>query len=643
MSEKTIKKTKLLILALLGVAVLTTLTIWGCSGSGYDNPVAESTAAYYKNDAKAGISLVEASTVKDWVDAGGKTEDGKRIVILDCVPNAAGVFSYDDTESWFAGDKAKVLQNLSDQYGATSPQYKSFSTMPDPMFGHIPGAIPNVSHEGYEVAVRNDGPIDAEHEVGTGTLISQMLQKYGVTKDDVIVISTSRYDYPGFCPSRLWWTLYYWGFAKENIRVLNGGNKAYAMKGYPLQKGVTLPVVTQSSFDVAELPQRHLESRIGVGELIALVDSGRTSLPDSDPDKVVVLDTRQPPVAYYLADQNADGIPDIFQLAGYTYNTSGTSAKLFTRASDSALLTLSQVLFNEAGITPARVPFSGTTNPPIALPSPYVGITTATGPSLAGGVPMAIPLGAKGAAFEGIIKGAKVTKAGAWNITVPALTRTTDGGYLTKAELLPKFAAAGIDGSKPIVVYCNSGALASIYWYVFSEICEFKNVRMYDGSWQEWAMLAAYEPTDNTYIMTDDYSAFPSYPAASPSVVFFAGPNQYLEWNGTNFVDKYTGADASSHVKAGGPLGGIAKWDTVTRSEHVMFRPTKTISDNLNTTIPFKLRTYSGAVDWPTVKTYPNYTGTGNLIFEQDNAYMGATATSGGSAPAPFIPKGGGC
>ena len=637
MSEKAVKKTKLLLLALLGVAVIGTLVMWGCGTSGYDDPKAESAAAYYQQDSVAGISLVEPATVKAWVANQGKTETGKRVIILDCVPNAAGVLTFTDTESWFAGDKPKIMQNLSDMYGgATSPQYKSFSGMPDAMFGHIPGAIPNVSHEGYEVAIRNDGPMETEHEVGTGALIDQMLQKYGVTKDDVIVLSTSRYDYPGFCPSRLWWTLYYWGFAKENIRVLNGGNKAYAMAGGTLQKGVTLPLVTPSSFSVTELPQRHLDSRISIGELISLVDSGRTSLPDSDPAKVVVLDTRQPPAAYYLADQNTDGIPDIFQLAGYSYSA---TTRLFTRASDAALLTLSEILYKE---TPVRVAFSGTTNPPITLPNPYLGITTPTGPNLNGGAPLAIPLGAKGAAFEGIVKGAKVTKAGAWNITVPALSRA-DGGYKTKAELLPIIAAAGIDGSKPIVVYCNSGALASIYWYVFHEICEFKDVRMYDGSWQEWALLTAYEPTDNTYVMTDDYSTFPAYPAASPSVVLFAAPNKYLEWNGTKFIDMYTGADASAHVKAGGSLGGIPKWDTVTRSEHVFFRPTKTINDNANSAIPFKLRTYSGAVDWPTVTTYPNYTGTGNLIFEEDKAYQGGSAAPGGGAPDPFIPKGGGC
>ncbi len=616
------------------------LSLWGCGTSGYNNPQQEAAATYYKQDSVSGISLVEPATVKTWVvDNQGKTDAGQRVVVLDCVPNGSGVFTYSDTESWFAGDKAKILQNLSDQYGGTtSAQYKSFSAMADSMFGHIPGAIPSVSHEGYEVAVRNDGPIEADHEVGTGPLIEQMLRKYGITKNDVIVISTSRYDYPGFCPSRLWWTLYYWGFAKENIRVLNGGNKAYAMAGGTLQKGVTLPLVTASTFSLTELPQRHLDARISLGELIALVDSGRTSLPDTDADKVVVLDTRQPPVAYYFADQNSNGVPDIFELAGYSYSS---STKLFTRGADSAVLTLSEVLFKET--TPARVAFSGTTNPPITLPNAYIGITTPTGPSLNGGTPLAIPLGAKGAAFEGIVKGAKVTKTGAWNITVPAITRA-DGGYKTKAELLPIFAAAGIDGSKPIVVYCNSGALASIYWYVFHEICEFQNVRMYDGSWQEWAMLAAYEPVDNTYVMTDDYTAFPGYPAASPSVVFFAAPNQYLEWNGTKFVDKYTGADASAHVKAGGTLGGIPKWDTITRSEHVIFRPTKTISDNSNGSIPFKLRTYSGAVDWPTVTTYPNYQGAGNLIYEQDKVYNGSSAsTSSGAAPTPFTPKGGGC
>ena len=198
MAKVLMKKNALWLTMLLALSAGVYLSLWGCGSSGYSNPQTEAAAAYYAKDTVPGISLVEPATVKSWVvDNQGKTDTGKRVVVLDCVPNPAGVYTYSDTESWFAGDKPKILQNLSDQYGgATSAQYKSFGAMADGMFGHIPGAIPSVSHEGYEVAVRNDGPIEAEHEVGTGSLIEQMVRKFGITKDDVIVITTSRYDYP---------------------------------------------------------------------------------------------------------------------------------------------------------------------------------------------------------------------------------------------------------------------------------------------------------------------------------------------------------------------------------------------------------------------------------------------------------------
>jgi rhodanese-related sulfurtransferase len=264
------------------------------------------------------------------------------------------------------------------------------------------------------------------------------------------------------------------------------------------------------------------------------------------------------------------------------------------------------------------------------------------------GGPLAIPLGAKEAAFEGIVRGAKVTKTPTWNITVPSLSRA-DGGYKTKEELLPVFAAAGIDGSKPIVAYCNSGALASIYYYVLKEICGFQDVRMYDGSWQEWANLAAFQPVDTTYVVNDDYTVFPQYPKSSPSVVFFAGQNHYLTWDpiGQQFKDSQTGAVVGADkVASGGLLGGNATWDTITRSEFVMFRPMATMQGpalNLNGTANYRNKTYNSAVDWPAIQTYPGYQGTANKIREEDEAYVGSTSSSGGGGPTPFVPKGGGC
>jgi len=511
--------------------------------------------------------------------------------------------------------------------------------MADGLFGHIPGALPNVSHEGYEVTKRNEGPILADHEVGTGSLIDQMLRKLGITVNDVVVLTTSRYDYPGFCSSRLWWTLRYWGFPRNQILILNGGNKAYAMAGYPLQKGVTLPPVSPSTISVTDLPRKFFNERMSLGELVGLVDSGRTKLPDNDPNKAVVIDTRQPPVAYYFKDANQDQVPDIYQMVGYTYDP---STKLFRKDGEATDRTLSEVLFGAGYLA---IPFDAVNNPPIDLTQPPANTYLAMHPL--NGAPLAIPLGAKEAAFEGIVRGAKVTKTPTYNITIPALTRA-DGGYKTKAELLNVFAAAGIDGSKPIVTYCNSGALASIYYYALKEICGFQNVRMYDGSWQEWANLSAYEPVTLDYVMNDDYATFPQYPKASPSVVFFSGKNNYFTYDPEidQFKDSQTGAVVGDDkVIAGGTLVGIPRWDAITRSEFVMFRPKATLQ---STPVAvggkdYRNKTYNSALDWPAVEVTPTYEGNANKIREEDESYQGASTVSDGGAPTPFVPKGGGC
>ncbi len=40
----------------------------------------------------------------------------------------------------------------------------------------------------------------------------------------------------------------------------------------------------------------------------------------------------------------------------------------------------------------------------------------------------------------------------------------------------------------PTTVYCNSGIMASVAWFVMSELLENPNVRLYDGSMQEWTL-----------------------------------------------------------------------------------------------------------------------------------------------------------
>jgi len=63
-----------------------------------------------------------------------------------------------------------------------------------------------------------------------------------------------------------------------------------------------------------------------------------------------------------------------------------------------------------------------------------------------------------------------------------------DGTYRSVAEL--EALASSVIGSckaKEIIVYCGVGGYASGWWYVLSQVLGYKNVRLYDGSAQEWA------------------------------------------------------------------------------------------------------------------------------------------------------------
>jgi thiosulfate/3-mercaptopyruvate sulfurtransferase len=45
----------------------------------------------------------------------------------------------------------------------------------------------------------------------------------------------------------------------------------------------------------------------------------------------------------------------------------------------------------------------------------------------------------------------------------------------------------GNDPSKEIIVYCDSGRVASAWWFILSEVLGYQNVKNYDGSMEDWA------------------------------------------------------------------------------------------------------------------------------------------------------------
>lgn len=71
-------------------------------------------------------------------------------------------------------------------------------------------------------------------------------------------------------------------------------------------------------------------------------------------------------------------------------------------------------------------------------------------------------------------------------INVPWVRAVNDDGTIKSADELKKlYSAAGIDGSKPIIVYCRIGERSSHTWFVLSKILGY-DVRNYDGSWTEY-------------------------------------------------------------------------------------------------------------------------------------------------------------
>ena len=60
-----------------------------------------------------------------------------------------------------------------------------------------------------------------------------------------------------------------------------------------------------------------------------------------------------------------------------------------------------------------------------------------------------------------------------------------DGTFKSREELEALYGAVGVDGARPVIVYCRIGERSSHTWFVLSRILGYE-VRQYDGSWTEW-------------------------------------------------------------------------------------------------------------------------------------------------------------
>jgi thiosulfate/3-mercaptopyruvate sulfurtransferase len=91
--------------------------------------------------------------------------------------------------------------------------------------GHIPGAY-QLDRPDYEA------PLDTQNGV-TGNLIgaagfTELARRIGINRDSTVVVYDAKYD-----ATRLWWAFTYYG--KDDVRVLDGGIKAWKEAGYPVE------------------------------------------------------------------------------------------------------------------------------------------------------------------------------------------------------------------------------------------------------------------------------------------------------------------------------------------------------------------------------------------------------------------------
>lgn len=227
---------KYMLLAVLAVSFI---------ACGYDDPKEERekmAADYYANDATPRSALIDAETLKSYIDVGYVTPDGKKVLIL-----------------------YVTAQN----------------SMPSD-YGSIKGAY-FFDQEDYFMEARSDGPITDSAMVASGAKINAFLREFGIDMNTLVVLTS--YGHDNQMLARAFWTLKYWGFSNKHVKVLHGTDKyffgafATANGGQTFIDQYKAPFRTDkptpSTFSVKELPGSKMDLyRAPIGEVLDYVKAG---------------------------------------------------------------------------------------------------------------------------------------------------------------------------------------------------------------------------------------------------------------------------------------------------------------------------------------------------------------------------------
>ena len=229
MIQKVWRKGQITLTGLCGIAML--IGLWGCGTSGYENP---SDAAV---TTKTATALIQAADLKEWTDAG--------------LVNKAGGY-----------DRVVIVEV------STETNYNG---------AHIAGAQ-YVSLANDLTESRYEGPMLAGQMVPSGTKTDALIQKLGINANTTIVFTSSESEVGSpWNLTRGYATFRYWGFPKNRLKVLDGGNKAWKAAGYALTTAI--PAVSRSAYGVTPNNTSRVRSdlRASLSDMIAAVTAGTAS------------------------------------------------------------------------------------------------------------------------------------------------------------------------------------------------------------------------------------------------------------------------------------------------------------------------------------------------------------------------------
>jgi len=295
MSEKTKVASRWLWAGLLTMLSVAVLALYGCGTKGYDTPTQP--VSVTKQTATA---LIDAATLKTWADSGFINQ------------NSAPV------------DKVVVLE-------VTTPA--AYAT------AHIPGSLLLDSTNNVDLTqTRLEGVAPISTMVPTGSVMDDIIKRSGIDSRTTVVFSVSKGG-SFLNTARAYFTFRYWGFPKDRLKVLNGGDNAWEDAGNTLTTDAT--TVTRSSYSV-RTTGLNSALRASVGDMIKVVDDiNKATLSTAN---VSIVDLRGGSPTTFVANAIVD---DFNRYADFPGGVN-TKTKVFPAATD--LVTR----LNAQGITDAR-------------------------------------------------------------------------------------------------------------------------------------------------------------------------------------------------------------------------------------------------------------------------------------------------